>query len=61
MQYFSTGTYLADSLCRHRAIFPLPCSDDNILIVECLAPLRATRQLQAQQIIVRRFDDEEVP
>ena len=53
---------LADSLCRRRAISPLPCSNDNILLVECLVPLRAvaTSQLQEQQIIVRRLDDEEV-
>ena len=36
-----TDQHLVECLCQHRAVFPCPRSDEDILSVECLVPLRA--------------------
>jgi hypothetical protein len=35
---------LVEYLCQNRAVFPCPRSDEDILLVECLVPLRAVVQ-----------------
>ena len=54
---------LVDYLCRTRAVFPFPKSDDDIPLVECLLPLRTVfpYRSQLEYIIVRSFTDDEAP
>ncbi len=54
---------LVNYLCRTRAVFPFPKSDDDIPLVECLLPLLTVfpYRSQLEYIIVRSFADDEAP
>ncbi len=54
---------LVDYLCRTRAVFPFPKSDDDFPLVECLLPLRTVFHYRSQleYVIVRSFSDYEAP
>ena len=55
---------LAATLCQHRAIFPLPQTDHDVKLVECLVPLRRVLDpypLPEVYILARVVDSPETP
>ncbi len=60
----TTDQQLAEYLCQHRAVFPCPRSEEDIVSVECLVPLRAVVHpyLYSQEyVVVCRFGDDSAP
>ena len=55
---------LVEYLCKSRAVFSYPRSDDDVLLVECLIPLREVVNpylFSQEYVVVRLFDDEDAP
>ena len=60
----SSNQQLLGYLCESRAIFSYPRSDNDILLVECLIPLRAVVNpylVSQEYVVVRLFDAEDAP
>ncbi len=59
-----TNQQLVEFLCQNRAVFPCPRSDEDILSVECLLPLRAVvhpHLFSQEYVVVCRFGDDSAP
>jgi hypothetical protein len=58
-----TDQQLVEYLCQHRAVFPCPRSDEDILSIECLVPLRAVVHpyLYSQEYVVVCMDAGQPP